>query len=625
MSRPTIRLALSSDGELVVVRRGDAVANAAWLAVYAALGSQRGNTADALYISVEKLMANRGHLQSLRERFGFRIQIGDEVKEMLQRTRADDERLQEALDSPHAGITLDGRLDGGRFIRPLRPFQERDLERLLFLEHGANFSVPGAGKTTVAFATYEAERLAGRLKQLLVIGPLSSFPSWLDEASDCFVEPLTTYRYEGGAAIPSDAEVVLVNYQRLNSGYDTIAAWVKAAPTMVILDEAHRMKAGWNGQWGAACLNLAFHAERREVLTGTPAPQSARDFVAIFEYLWPSRARRILPGDALASGAPPETLPAVARAIKPLFVRTTKAELDLPPVERTAIPLPLQGLQREVYMALRNQYQGEFGLRRSEKIDLARMGQVVMYLLEAATNPKLLTAGSSAREDPDVFRHPPLEIAEGSELAVLLARYNEHEIPPKFVELARLVKSNAEAGRKTLVWSNFVRNLRLLQRQLGVYKPTLIHGGVPAFAPPGETSRETEIARFRHDDDCMVLLANPAALGEGISLHHECHDAIYLDRTFNAGQLLQSIDRIHRLGLPDDQETRVTFLLTEDTIDMTVDARVRVKVDRLGQMLSDPNIVGMTLPGEGEFGDPIDSSSETVEALFGHLRGDDER
>ena len=67
---------------------------------------------------------------------------------------------------------------------------------------------------------------------------------------------------------------------------------------------------------------------------------------------------------------------------------------------------------------------------------------------------------------------------------------------------------------------------------------------------PGVRTRESELGRFRSESDCLVLLANPAALGEGVSLHETCNDAIYLERTFNAGQYLQSLDRIHRLGLP---------------------------------------------------------------------------
>ena len=45
----------------------------------------------------------------------------------------------------------------------------------------------------------------------------------------------------------------------------------------------------------------------------------------------------------------------------------------------------------------------------------------------------------------------------------------------------------------------------------------------------------------------MVLVANPAAAAESISLHEHCNHALYLDRTYNAGQFLQSQDRIHRL------------------------------------------------------------------------------
>src|SRR5256885_10080525 len=48
-------------------------------------------------------------------------------------------------------------------------------------------------------------------------------------------------------------------------------------PTLVVLDEAHRMKKGWRGEWGRACLSLAYLAARRDVLTGTPAPNSPRD------------------------------------------------------------------------------------------------------------------------------------------------------------------------------------------------------------------------------------------------------------------------------------------------------------------------------------------------------------
>jgi SNF2 family DNA or RNA helicase len=149
----------------------------------------------------------------------------------------------------------------------------------------------------------------------------------------------------------------------------------------------------------------------------------------------------------------------------------------------------------------------------------------------------------------------------------------------------------------------------------------LIYGAVPSGdEDPDAVTRESELRRFRDDNRCQVLLANPAAMSEGVSLHESCHDAIYLDRTFNAGQYLQSIDRIHRLGLPEGTETTITFLVSRGTVDETVDDRVRVKASRLSQMLSDPNLVTMALPDEDAYGEWIDA--DDVDALFAHLDGD---
>jgi hypothetical protein len=88
----------------------------------------------------------------------------------------------------------------------------------------------------------------------------------------------------------------------------------------------------------------------------------------------------------------------------------------------------------------------------------------------------------------------------------------------------------------------------------------------------------------------MVMVANPAAAGEGISLHKVCLNAIYVDRTFNAAHFLQSIDRIHRLGLADDEHPHVQILLSEDTIDEGVDARLTSKIQSMLAALNDETI-----------------------------------
>jgi SNF2 family DNA or RNA helicase len=288
----------------------------------------------------------------------------------------------------------------------------------------------------------------------------------------------------------------------------------------------------------------------------------------------------------------------------------------------SVVEVELDPLQGQIYEALRDRYAGSLRVNMAERATFAKMGEIVIYLLEAATNPQLLAAGSGAEDDPS-FRHPPLDVLPDSALWSLLQQYNQYETPAKFKQLAQMIADNAAQGRKTLVWSNFVRNLKALERMLAVYQPALIYGGIPSeFADPtADRTRESELARFRTDPNCMVLLANPAAMSEGVSLHQVCHDAIYLERSFNAGQYLQSIDRIHRLGLSPDQETRITFLLTRGTVDEIVDDRIRAKAERLGEMLDDPDLSTMALPSDEDYGPAVDTV-EDMAALFAHLRGE---
>nr|WP_230417229.1 DEAD/DEAH box helicase [Micromonospora tarapacensis] len=494
------------------------------------------------------------------------------------------------------------------------------------MTHGANFSVPGAGKTTVAYAVYEAEHQNGRVEQLLVVAPLSAFDAWQTEVNECFHPNERPQVGVFGTPGSRDAEVLLVNYHRLAANLSQLTSWVSRRPTLVLLDEAHRMKAGRVRQHGTACLDLAFSATRRDILSGTPAPQSAQDFVALYDFLWPGQARRILPAEALTPNPPREALQAVNRAIEPLFVRTTKKELDLPDTTRQTVPVPLDGLQREIYSALRDRYAGMLRISMNDRSELARMGTIVMYLLEAASNPQLLAVGS--RDLPGEFAHPPLPVEPGSRLWELIAGYGRYETPPKFTRLREIIAKHASdpnGPRKTLVWSNFVANLEGLRRWLREYNPAVIHGSVPSVtsAPNASVTRESELRRFREDSDCLVLLANPAAMSEGVSLHNECHDAVYFDRTFNAGQYLQSIDRIHRLGMRQDQRTTLLFMVTDGTIDRVVDIRLRDKASNLADALNDKDLVRMSLPDEEDYGPPIENEADMA-ALLAHISGQGE-
>jgi len=464
---------------------------------------------------------------------------------------------------------------GAAWDASLTPFQRRDLADLLQLSHGANFSVPGAGKTRVSLAAFVARRRRGEVERLLVVCPKSAFESWQFEAVECFPQaPLVVARHgEDGL---SGADVLLVNYERLPDARPALIRWLQARPAMLILDEAHRMKLGPAGAWGAACLALGPHATVRLILSGTPAPNGSKDLENLFAFVWPGQGR-----SAVTRAIAGNDLRAASKMLRPLFVRTTKSELQLPPVTTTVRRLELPPLHRDLYNALRGEMSGRWG---GDPTDVEALGRVLMYLMMAATTPALLAAGASPHE-PLPYRVPPLQPPANSTLGELLRDLPHYEMSPKYREVLAIVAENAAAGRKTLVWSTFVRNLKSLERLLERFQPAIVHGG--------SEDRPDQLRRFREDSDCMVLLSNPATLGEGISLHHVCHDAVYVDRDFAAGRFLQSLDRIHRLGLAPDVTTTITVLVANETIDELVEQRLAAKVQFLGTVLDDHAVLAL--------------------------------
>jgi len=93
-----------------------------------------------------------------------------------------------------------------------------------------------------------------------------------------------------------------------------------------------------------------------------------------------------------------------------------------------------------------------------------------------------------------------------------------------------------------------------------------------------------------------VLITNPHTLGESISLHEVCHQAIYFEFSFNLVHMLQSRDRIHRLGLKSIDKTEYTFMILDDAhnlyspIDLKIYQRLHEKESLQNKALSSENL-----------------------------------
>lgn len=460
-----------------------------------------------------------------------------------------------------------------RFKRTLKDYQIPCVDHLIKVKHGANFSVPGSGKTTMMYAAFDEMYAKGIAEKILVIGPISSFMPWEEEYEGCYgVKPksarLTGTRTERQYIYNNSQNynLFLCHYKTASNDLSSLIELCKKHKFFMIIDESHNIKK-MDGVYSDSMILLAPYSSRRAILSGTPMPNDYRDLWTQFTFLWP---RQQLLGDLEAYKYrcnDSEEKTKIQRELNPFFVRVKKSDLELPPPNFNIVKCELSQYQYSIYRALAVQFLAELDLQAYERQEMRKWRRARMIrLLQTASNPTLLSLHS------DEFNIPPLN-ADGASVIQLINRYADYEIPSKINEAQKIVRQLVEKGENVLVWSSFVHNIIMLKNMLSDLHPLEIHGAIPKDDEDDEEfNREQQIREFKNSPYPRVLIANPAACAESISLHRVCHNAIYVDRTFNCGQYMQSLDRVHRIGT--DRQVNYYILLATDTIDETVDRRL---------------------------------------------------
>lgn len=479
--------------------------------------------------------------------------------------------------------TISEILERENFNRILKDEQFRDLNKLLSIYHGANFSVPGAGKTTTLLALFTILRNYHIVNKLFVVAPKNAFISWEDEIEEIFEKKNTirVNKNEFSNLITNDkTEIFLINYEKLRDDEcNKLIPFFLKHKVHFVLDESHRIKSGTSNLSFQQINKLADLATRRDIMSGTPMPQYYSDLFSQFEFLW----REDIFSNELEYIDEEHKSELVHETISPLFVRTIKDELDLSPPSIEYKFVEMGPVQEEIYTLVKSEFARQISGMPKEDVRYYRnLGKSVVRLLQIATNPMLL--GSEDQYFDDEF-----EINNNSPIWSAIWEYSKFEKPVKIEYLDSYVNNllNARKDTKLVIWSYFIKNIKLLEKYFNKFSPVSIYGAIPT-GDDDENSRENRIRRFHNDPDCRILIGNPQACGEGISLHKASHHAIYLDRNFNAAYYLQSIDRIHRLGLPKDIETKISILVTKNTIDEVLIDRLNQKTKRMGDVLNDP-------------------------------------
>ncbi len=484
-----------------------------------------------------------------------------EAKVLLQKNLGASNAYTNAISNNIELENVQEKLNELGFQRTLTDKQIRNLKKIGGLPAAATFSVPGAGKTTEALAFYQLNRDA--TSRLLVVAPKNAFPAWDEQIVECLSSGEEVTRLVGTnqdiiKKLSKIPKFCIINYHKLANCLSIIANYFSEGDNnFMFLDESHRIKRGKDGEHGSAILKLAHLPDKKLIMSGTPMPNSAYDINPQFEFLYPS----VKINDY------------ATELIKPIFVRTTKYELHLPKLERYAVEVEMTQRQRELYNLLSKRFlvTAKQNMSSSQKQVLRGIGKSVIRLIQLTSNPSLLLKA---------------DIDDDGLLSDILLEGES----PKLEYVCNRARHLVEDGKKVLIWSSFVKNVETIATRLSDLGAEYIHGGVDAGDEEDDETREGKIKKFHDDKNCNILVANPAACSEGISLHKVCHHAIYLDRNFNAAQYLQSEDRIHRYGLDKSQITTIEIVNCTDSIDIIIGQRLDMKVSLMSDVLNDPGL-----------------------------------
>lgn len=571
-------------------------------------------------------------IERLLKKFGYKIELSENTKNDLE-SYDREEKLFEVF-SENARSIRNNEFDKNENLvnlfddfqsvikeklkRKLYPLQLLSSFHMAFAQNSCNFAVPGAGKTSIVYGAYAylsslPKDNPQHVDKLVVIGPLSSFAPWENEYNDCFGRSTKSFRMSGDIDIskdqklehlysPNPAELTLIFHGGVESFQNDIIDFLKRHKTMLVVDEAHRIK-NPEGVWGKSVTEISKEAISRVILTGTPVPNGYQDIFNLYKFIYPFKFKEILKlhfqnlEDMTLNSLPESSrVQELKENISPYFIRIKKDDLGLPPIEENIIPIDMDPYQREIYDFIENKYIENFKENNSGTIKDVLNKAKLIRLRQASTNPALLSKTLkdslennfiSGEFDPNsIFTTDTDEFINDSEFFNKICNYSNFEIPKKFVEILKTVKKEILPNNgKVIIWTIFIQNAIELKEYLksnGINSNLLI-GEI------NQKDREETIKKFNNPENTefQVVIANPFSVAESISLHKGCNNAIYLERDYNCSNFLQSKDRIHRVGLKENQLTRYFYFISKDSIDEVINHRLQIKIKRMEEIIND--------------------------------------
>jgi len=486
--------------------------------------------------------------------------------------------------------------------RRLKEHQVKAALHLGYIKNGANFSVPGSGKTAVVLTVFEKLRLEGKVNTLFVVGPPSCFGPWKNEFRETLGREPSCYIFAGDFKINRETEyyksesfkeLYLTTFHTLLNDIEDAVEFLsnKNLKAFLVIDEAHYIKQ-INGNWASAVIKCAEYATFRCVLTGTPIPKSYDDLFNLFEFLWPQK--NLLTGKEKlrlkkleAERANEKAKEILDKKIGPIFYRVRKKDLGLknqnflPPIQ-----IEMNEQERKIYDALFYKLKSFAKDDYLKNIDLiSRLIKGRMIRLRQAISYTKLLSNTISDYGEEI-------LSDDEKLAFVLYNYDQFELPAKLEFLMSFILKFQKENKKIVIWSNFIGTIKLIEEHLDrrkIYNKKII-GEIPVEREnivEGETREKIRNEFVDSSSGLNVLIANPAACAESISLHKTCYDAIYYDLSYNCAQYLQSLDRIHRVGGSELHEANYYFLQYKNTIDFDILENLKRKAKKMYDVIDE--------------------------------------
>ena len=419
----------------------------------------------------------------------------------------------------------------GNFTGQLRPYQERGVAWLAFLERwglGACLADDmGLGKTIqfIAFILHlKAENVLE--KPTLLVCPTSVMGNWQKEVSK-FAPTLKVLEYHGDKRPQGKAFTETVNkHDLVITSYALIHRDIKLLKTVewqiIVLDEAQNIKNSESKQSQAVRqLETTF----RIALTGTPVENRLQELWSILDFLNPGylgnkqffQRRFAMPIEKYGDTA---SLNQLRSLVQPFILRRLKTDKDiiqdLPEKQEMTVFCGLTSEQATLYQQLVDQSLVEIESAEG----LQRRGMILGLLVKLK----------------QICNHP----AQYLKLATL-----EKHDSAKLQRLEEMLDEVLELDNRALIFTQFAEWGKLL-------KPHLENRlGREIFFLYGSTSkkqREEMIDRFQRDPQGPpIMILSLKAGGVGLNLTRANH-VFHFDRWWNPAVENQATDRVFRIG-----------------------------------------------------------------------------